>query len=87
MASFADFLLAADRNEVVLLEATPRLTLGGFTVVGGNPSTYSLPVRRFVATANVTGGLYRRVVGVRENSTDLTAQTSIATVDANASSW
>ena len=87
MASFADFLIAADRNEVVLVELTPRFTLGGFTVVGGNPHTYSLTMLRFVATTSVTGGLYRRVVGVRENSTDLTAQTSIATVDANASSW
>ncbi len=88
MASFADFLASAIRDEVVVVELTPRLILSGFTAVGGgSPNTYQIALTRFELAGDVPGGVYRRCVGVRENGTNLTEQTSIATVDANAGSW
>jgi hypothetical protein len=48
-------------------------------------AAYELTVPRLVTAGGVT--VYRRVVGARENATDLTARASLAAVDANASSW
>ena len=87
-ASFAAFLTAQDRDEVVLLELTGRLIVSLFTAVGGGaPNTYKLTLVKRELAGDVEGGVYRTVEGVRENATDLTAQTSLATVDANPGSW
>ena len=87
--TFSDFIAWPDRDEVVLVELAPSLTLSGFAAVGGGAqNSYQIAVVRFVSTDLFPkGGVYRKVVGVRENGTDLTERTSLATVDANASSW
>ena len=84
--SFADFLTAPDRDEHALVVMAPRQILEAFTLTAAQTNTYEVAQATHVGTA-IVGGLYRRVVGVRENGTNLTEQTSIATVEANASSW
>src|SRR5262245_41808501 len=83
MASFSEFLAWPTREEVILVELTPSLSVTGWTLQTG--STYKATLSRFDATAGFN--VYRRAVGVRQNSIDLTVQTSIANVDANPGSW
>lgn len=87
MASFADFLAAADREEVVLVELEPSITVGDFDATPATANTYEIAFPTIPAGEVITGGVYRAVIGVRENATDLTQQSSIATVDANPGSW
>jgi hypothetical protein len=85
---FTEFVSWPDRDEVMLAELTPGLTLSGFTAVGGGaPNTYQLSLSRLTQTSQVPGGFYRKVVGVRENGVDLTARSSLSAVDAAAGSW
>jgi hypothetical protein len=83
MASFAEFLTWPDRDEIILVELTPSLTVTGWTLQTG--STYKATLSRFDTAAGFS--VYRRCVGVRQNSIDLTERTSIALVDANPGSW
>ena len=87
MATFADFLAASDRDEIVLVLAQPRLNLAGFTITPSQSNTYDVDLPVFEGAASLPGGVYREVTGVRENGVDFTERTSIATVEANASSW
>ena len=85
--ALSGFLAAADRDEVILVVLRPRLVLGGFTATPATTMTYHVGLARAEGTTVIGGGVSRRVGGVRENAVDLTARTSIATVEATASSW
>jgi len=86
--TFAAWLAAPARREVVLCELEPSITLTGWTNVGGSyPTTYAITVARFVQTARITGGLYRRVLGVQEDETVLSAAADLAGVEAAAGSY
>lgn len=86
--TFAEWATWPDREEVVLVELTPALVLSGWTAVGGGaPNSYQVSCPALVGTSQVTGGVYRRVVGLRENGTALTERASLAACDANAGSW
>lgn len=86
MAGTLAGLLAASSAEVVILaEASPLYVLSGFALYSG--AAYSLAMPRAIQTTRFKGGIYRRVTGVRENATELTAQTSAANVVANAGTW
>lgn len=87
-ATFAGWLEATDRSEVILWEGDPSLTLMGFTVVGGaHPTTYEVALPRSVERDLIAGGIYCRCVGVQEDATALTAQASLNDVEANAGSY
>jgi hypothetical protein len=87
--TIAGLLAWPDRRDVVLVEVTPSLTLEGFAAAAApyTPSVYTISIPRLLTVAGVTGGLYRRVVGVRENATDLTQRSSPGEVTSFASSW
>lgn len=87
MGTYAEFIAARDRDEQVLVWLEPRLVLEGWTLTPSQTNTYDVDMVAQVGAAQVAGGLYRKVVGVRENGDDLTERTSIATVEASASSW
>ena len=87
MATLAEFLTAADREEVLLVEQEPTIEVGGFTTTPATSNTYEIALLNIPAGEVIGGGVYRDYVGVRENATDLTEQTSIATVDATAGTW
>lgn len=90
MSSFAEFAKSQAKSMAVLVELTPGYVLSGFTKTGGYTSVYQIAMSRFE-----TGGItsiphiqaYRPVVGVQENATALTVQTTIAAVDAGASRY
>lgn len=87
-ASFDAWLAAPVRSEYVLCEPEPSKTLMGFTAVGGGaPNTYVMSVPRCHQTDIVGGGVFGQVIGVQENAARLTAQTSLAYVDAHPGSW
>jgi hypothetical protein len=44
-------------------------------------------VAAYASVTGIAGGIYQKVVGLTENATPLTAQASLAAVDANAGSW
>jgi hypothetical protein len=81
--TFAEFLTWPTREEVILCELTPSLTVTGWTLQTG--STYKATLSRFDTAAGFS--VYRRVVAVWQNATVLTAQTSIPNVDANPGSY
>lgn len=85
MATYAEFLAAHDRDERVLVWIEPRIVLTGWTLQSG--STYYVELAAQENGAAISGGLFRRCIGARENDTALTEQSSVATVDANAGSW
>lgn len=87
MGTFAAFLASSVRDEIVVVELTPRLVLTGFSATGGLSNTYETALTRFELAGDVPGGVYRRCVGVRENGTNLTELASAAAVDASAGSW
>jgi hypothetical protein len=87
-ATFAGLVAAVDRVLVTIAAFRPSLRLSGWTATGGAyTNTYQIACARFTLTEILTGGLDRRVVGLRENNTALTEQASIAAVDASAGSW
>jgi len=85
--TFAEFVTWPDREEIMLAEIQALLTLTGWTGTGGFGNTYQVAVANRTTPPTGLASLYRRVVGVRENGTDLTAQTSIANVNSTAGSW
>ena len=85
--SFEDFLLWPDRREIVLAEITPSITLRTWTQTPGFSNVWQIAVNRIFTAGAFAGGVYRRVVGVRENATDLTEKVSIISVQTTASSW
>lgn len=87
MGTFAGFLASSVRDEIVVVELTPRLVLSGFSATGGLSNTYETALTRFELAGDVPGGVYRRCVGVRENGTNLTKLASAAAVDAAPGSW
>lgn len=89
MAGTLTGLLAASAAEIVILaEASPLYVLSGWTSSAPTyANTYQIAMPRAVQASRFPGGIYRRVSGLRENGTDLTAQTSAANVDANAGTW
>lgn len=87
MALLADFIAWPDREEIVLAEVTPSLTLAGFILSVPFVNTYKLQVPRQYLSSLIVGGVYRRVVGVRQDATDLTQRSSITDVENNAGSW
>ena len=87
MATVADFLTASDRLEIILVEMEPSITVGVFTATPATSNTYQIALLNIPVGEVVTGGIYRKVTRVRENATDLTEKTSIATVDATAGTW
>lgn len=85
--TFAEFVTWPDREEIMLAEIQALLTLTGWTATGGFGNTYQVAVANRTTPPTGLTAAYRRVTGVRENGTDLTAQTSIANVNSNAGSW
>lgn len=86
--SFAEFIAWPDREEIVLVNVRAMLTLTGWTAVGGgSPNTYQVSVPNRTTPPAGHEAMYRRVIGVRENGTDLTGQSSLANVNANAGSY
>lgn len=86
MATFAEFLAASDRDEKVLVWLEPRFLLNGnWTLESGNVYFRNLAAQE--NTAALSGGVYRRCIGMIENDTELDEETSVATVQANAGSW
>jgi hypothetical protein len=86
--TFADFLAWPDRDVVILVECTPAVQLVGWTAVGVSaPNVYQIALPRFIQTTRIRGGVYRRCIGVAENATALTAQTSVADVNTTPLSW
>lgn len=85
---FTEFIAWPDREEIVLANVRALLTLTGWTAVGGGaPNVYQVAVLNRTSPPSGHEALFRRVVGVRENGTELTAQTSLANVNSNAGSW
>src|SRR3954470_13185275 len=88
-ATFADFVRWPARQVNVLAELTPGYVLSGVTKTGGRTFVYEIAMPRTEA-ASITvphQTIYRPVVGVQENATALTPQTSVAKVDANAGTY
>jgi hypothetical protein len=86
--TFAEFMAWPDREEIVLVNVRAWLTLTGWTAVGGgSPNTYQVTLTNRTTPPSGHDTMYRRVVGVRENGTDLTSRSSLANVDANAGSF
>lgn len=91
--TFAEFKAWPDRTEIAVAEVSALLTdagglsLTGWTGTAGQPNTYQIAITNRTAAVGSLGTLYRRVTGVRINGAELTAQTSIANVNANAGSW
>jgi hypothetical protein len=87
-ASFAGWLAATVRTEVVLCELEPTRTLTGFALVGGSyPTTYGVACPRQVLADVVPGGLYAPVIAVWEDATALAAAADLAAVEATAGSY
>lgn len=87
-ATFAGFLAASAREEIILCELEPLYSLIGFAAAGGGfANTYSIALPRFVQTTQVKGGLYAKCIRVTQDGVALTERASIALVDANAGSW
>jgi hypothetical protein len=85
--TFAEFVTWPDREEIMLAEIQALLTLTGWVGTGGFGNTYQVAVANRTTPPTGLAPLYRRVTGVRENGTDLTAQTSISNVNSTAGSW
>lgn len=85
--TFAEFIAWPDREEILLARPRPLLTLTGWTATGGFGNTYQVAVGNQTTPPAGHGTIYRRVIGVRENATELTAQTSVTNVNANAGSY
>ncbi|MDP1570335.1 MAG: hypothetical protein Q8L86_10050 [Vicinamibacterales bacterium] len=85
--TLAGLLQAPVRDEVVLLELTPRLVLQGFGATDDTTAVYETPLARLEMSGGMPAGVYRRVVGVRENATPLDAETSVEAVEAAPGSW
>jgi hypothetical protein len=83
------FYPLARREVVALAELTPGYVLMGFTKTGGRTFVYQIALtNREAGSITVPHQtVYRECVGVQENATALLAQTSIANVDAVASSY
>ena len=71
-------------REIVLVEATPSLTMSSWTLHSG--SAYKAALARFIDVGAVSN-LYRRVVGVRQNDTDLAEVANAAAVVSTAGSF
>jgi len=71
-------------RQTVFLEITPSLTLSGWSVYSG--SAYEVDLPRFIEAGDVAQ-LYRRVVGVRQNATDLEEVANAAAVVSGAGTW
>lgn len=85
--TFAEFITWPDREEIILAQLSPLLTLTGWSATGGFSNTWQVTCLNRTSPPAGHDAMYRRVVGVREEATELTAQTSIANVDANAGSY
>jgi hypothetical protein len=87
-ATFAAWLAWPDRSIVTVAIFQPNYKLVGWTNVGGaTPNAYSIDFDAFDFTDVFAGGLYRKVVGLKENATALTAVASLALVNSTASSY
>lgn len=86
--TFSEFIAWSDREEILLALPDALFTLTGWVSAGGGfTNTYKVAVSNQTSPPAGQASLYRNAVGVREVATELTAQTSIANVDANAGSW
>ena len=86
--TFSEFIAWDDREEILVATPNALLTLTGWVSAGGGfTNTYKVTVGNQTTPPAGHASMYRRVVGVREAAVELTAQTSIANVDANAGSW
>jgi hypothetical protein len=88
MATFAAFLAAYERQEVIVAWMKTRRQTTGWTAVGvGAPNAYQTAMSGFIGTSQVVGGVYAKVTAVYENDVTLTERTSLALVNSNAGSW
>lgn len=91
--TFAEFKAWPDRTEIAVAEVSALVTdagglsLTGWTATGGHANTYQIAIGNRTAAVGGLSTLYRRVTGVRINAIELSARSSIASVDANAGSW
>ena len=85
-ATFAEFVRWPARSMVVLLELMPAYRLQGWSKTGGRTFVYQIA---FAATERGGGSIpvYRQLTGVQQNGVALSVQSSIANVDATASSY
>ncbi len=73
-ANLTDWLAWPSRSITAAIVLTPDLVLAGWTAAGGGfANTYKIACSRFTLTDVLAGGIYRRVVGLRENQAALTA--------------
>lgn len=84
---FDQWITWPEREEIILAELSPRYELTSFAATLGLLSTYSHDMPRFVGQQHVPGGVYRRVVGVRQNDIELSLVSSSVEVNDNAGSW
>jgi hypothetical protein len=81
-----DALIASNAPQfVVLVEPQPAERLGPFVLDSGH--VYKLTWPQYVQTSVVSGGLYRRLDGVRENGTAYTEVFSVPACEALAGSY
>jgi hypothetical protein len=76
--TLADVLAWPDRETIVLAELEPSITLSGFAVTDDDSHVYAVPWSEFEPCDTIRSGVYRPLIGVRENGTDLTKAASLA---------
>jgi hypothetical protein len=84
---YATFVASQAPEVVVLVEPQPMEVLGSWTLDDAPSGTHYCTFASQIATNLIPGGLYRRLDVVRHNDVELTAQTSVANVRANAASY
>lgn len=82
-----DLIEWPDRELIILAEAEPSIILSDFTATSGRTDVYEMVFPKFRETTTIVSGLYAPCFAVRENSTNLDEETSIANVESNAGSW
>lgn len=85
--NLADLLAWPVRETIALVELEPSVTLSGFLAVDSPATTYQIPCPAFEPHPIYPGGVYRPVIGVRENATDLVGVSSVLAVGATQGSY
>jgi hypothetical protein len=83
----SDVLAWPDRETIVLAELEPSITLSAFTVTDDDSHVYAVPWSEFESAPSIRGGVYRPLIGVRENGTDLDAADDLADCIATAGTY
>lgn len=86
-SAFDSFAEATEKEVVVIAEADPALHAQGWTVDGTYTNCYKYTVSRLAHTDVVPGGVYRRVVGVRVDTSDYTEVATTTLCNATPRSW